>query len=84
MIQKVTPMRIPLKYVLPGVAALFLLGGAALVAKNTHLQRTAAPPAPPPSTPFAHSIVTAVTLLFDMKLHVALPGHIPVHRRWRR
>jgi multidrug resistance efflux pump len=26
---------------------LYFLGGAALVAKNTHLQRTAAPPAPP-------------------------------------
>ena len=23
-------------------------------------------------------------LLFDMQLHVALPGHIPVHMRWRR
>ena len=30
---------------------------------------------------FAHSIVAAVTLLFDMKLHVELPRHIPVHRR---
>jgi multidrug efflux pump subunit AcrA (membrane-fusion protein) len=69
-------MRIRLKYVLPGVAALYFLGGAALVAKNTHLQRTAAPPAPLPSTPFAHSI-GAEGLIEPVSEDIAIAPAVP-------
>jgi multidrug resistance efflux pump len=67
-------MRIRLKYVLPGVAALYFLGGAALVAKNTHLQRTAAPPAPPHRSEHI-AIAPAVSGLVT-KVHAEAQRHV--------
>jgi multidrug efflux pump subunit AcrA (membrane-fusion protein) len=45
-----------LKFVLSGIAALSFVGGAILVATNTHAQQHAAPPAPPPISSFSRAI----------------------------
>jgi HlyD family secretion protein len=48
--------KLKLKYLLSGIAAVFLVAGVVLVAKNTHAERHAAPPIAPPTSAFAHSI----------------------------
>ena len=45
-----------LKSILSAIATLSLIGGVVLVAKNTHSEPHAAPPAPPPTSAFDHSI----------------------------
>jgi multidrug efflux pump subunit AcrA (membrane-fusion protein) len=70
-----------LKSVLSGIAALSFVGGAGLVAKNTHAQPHAPPPAEPPTAHFARAI-GAVGLIEpqseDIGVAPVVPGLVTV------
>src|SRR4029453_10707351 len=48
--------KLKLKYLLSGIAAVFLVVGVVLVARNTQAELHAEPPVTPPTNTFAHSI----------------------------